>query len=269
MIDLTPEQLAAAKAGELDAVTAVIKATEERVIQLARRYATINGHVNADLAEELAQIGRIAVWRCLERYVEPYDVAMFFSYMDHTVSGTLSDARRSEQRPGVSQQAAKDFETAYRLAGGDPYEAQRLASTDAMGTRKMSPELAYAARLSWQGVDYLDAPVYDDDGGDTSTFAASVADKYGVNADLVEPSDIERVRRAETRERVHATLGRMGGQQRDILKGTFGISPAPLFGTENDDELAAYAGVARTQVRANRSKAKDRFRDLYPQGDQA
>lgn len=268
MIDLTPEQIASAKAGDLTATTAVIKATDERVVQLARKYATTGGYTNNDLAEELAQIGRIAVWRCLERFEEPYDVAMFFSFMDQTVSGTLSDARRAEQRHGVSQQAAKDFESALRQANGDPYEAQKFAASDAMGKRKMSPEMAYAARTSWQGQEYLDAPVYDGDGshnisGNPSNLGDLVENRFGVPADLIEPSDLEKERRAATRERVHGTLARMGQGQRDILKGTFGISPAPFFGTDNEDDLADYAGCARTQVRANRVKAKDRFRDLY------
>lgn len=273
MIDLTNEQIAAAKANDTDAVTAVIRATDERVVQLARKYATTSGTTNHDLAEELAQIGRVAVWQCIERF-NGTDVAQFFTYMDQTVSGTLSDARRAEQRQGVSQQAAKDFEAALRMAAGDPFEAQKLVASDAMGKRKMSPELAYAARLAWQGTEYLDSPVYDADGShnvgtDPATLGALIADSLGIPADLIEASDINRAQREVTRQRVHATLDRMGAGQRDILKGTFGIHPAPLFGTENEEDLADYAGCARTQVRANRVKAKGRFESLYLQGENA
>jgi RNA polymerase sigma factor (sigma-70 family) len=259
MIDLTNEQIAAAKANDTDAVTAVIRATDERVVQLARKYATTGGYTNADLAEELAQIGRVAVWECISRFAGE-DVAQFFTYMDSTVSGTLSDARRADQRHGVSSQAAKDFEAALRMAGGDPYEAQHLAASAAMGKRRMSPDMAHAARLSWQGEECLDAPARDAEG---TTLSALIDERYGVPADLVEPSDLERERRAATRDRVHDTLGRMGAGQRDILKGTFGISPAPYFGTDNEDDLADYAGCARSQVRANRVKAKARFEALY------
>lgn len=267
MIDLTNEQIAAAKANDTDAVTAVIRATDERVIQLARRYATTGGSTNLDLAEELAQIGRVAVWECISRF-SGEDVAQFFTYMDSTVSGTLSDARRADQRQGVSPSAAKDFETALRLAEGDPYEAQRLAASDAMGKRKMSPDMAQAARLSWTGHEYLDAPIAKAVGAhsaaeERSTLGSFVDERFGVPADLVEPSDLDRERRKATRERVHATLGQMGAGQRDILKGTFGISPAPFFGTDNEDDLADYAGCARAQVRANRVKAKARFEALY------
>lgn len=275
MIDLTPEQIAAAKGGDLTATTAVIRATEERVLQLARRHATTGGYTDNDLAEDLAQIGRIAVWECLERFEAPYDVAMFFVFMDSTVSGTLSNARRSTQRQGVTQQAAKDFETALRLSGGEPYEAEKFAATDGMGARKMSPEMAYAARMSWQGLDYLDAPYQPGNGsGERAggndrdvSLGEHLSSTYGVPDDLIEPEDIDAARRAATKERVHGTLAKMGQGQRDILKGTFGISPAPFFGTDNEDELADYARCARSQVRANRKKAKDRFRDLYPMGE--
>lgn len=258
MIDVTPEQIAAAKGNDIDAITAIVKATDERVQQLARKYATTSGRTDTDLAEDLAQIGRTAVWQCLERF-EGTDVAQFFTFMDRTVSGALSDARRAEQRQGVSVQAAKVFETALRMASGDPYEAQRIATTaEAMGDRKMSPEAAYAARLSWQGLEYLDAPVYDG-----MTLGAYIEETQGVSVDLLEPSDRERARRQAIREDVHTTLGHMGAQAANILRATYGVAPVGFYGTENDDALATDFGIVRDRVRGQRVKAKARFESLY------
>lgn len=69
MIDLTAQQIADAKANDLSAVSAVIQATEERVLQLAAKYATTGGKFDRDLSEDLAQTGRIAVWESIARFM--------------------------------------------------------------------------------------------------------------------------------------------------------------------------------------------------------
>lgn len=271
MIDLTFEQIAAAKSNDISAVTAVIEATEERVCQLARRYATNSGITNASLAEDFEQQGRIAVWEGIARF-DGESVAQFFTFIDTTVQGTLAKARRRETRQGVSEAAAYDFESALRQSAGDPFEAQRYAASDAMGARKMSPEMAYAARMSWQGVEYLDAPIYDADGSrgqissDAPALAHFVAETLAMPADLAEPSDYERERKRVIRERVHATLGRMGGQAATVLRATFGIDPVCFYGTENDAEMAEDFGWPRTAVKFARTKGKARFAELWLKG---
>jgi RNA polymerase sigma factor (sigma-70 family) len=270
MIDLTFEQIAAAKANELEAVTAVLAETEARVQQLARRYATVNGWLDADLMEDFAQIGRVAVWQAVARF-EGESVAQFFTYIDRTVSGVLADERRTETRQGVSEMAAKDFETALRMAGGDPYEAERLVTmAEAMGARRMSPEMAFAARLSWQGADRLDAPAGGEGGqdttlGDTLTYAGT----YGVPDDLITDRDRETARQREIKGYVHAALGKLGDRARNILKGTYGIDGAvPYFGNENEAEFCAFLGIPRqTDLRSQRSKAKARFAEVYLKGE--
>ena len=261
MIDLTEQQISDAKAHDLDAVTAVVQATEERVKQIARRTATTGGWTDQDLSEEYAQIGRIAVWEGLARFAGT-TVAEFFAFMDTTVKGALSDARKVETRPGVSRAVAAQFERALTMTNGDPYKAEKLSTTDALGARRMTPETAYAARLSWQGVEYLDAPA--GDAGDT--LGDRVAAELSMPADLVQPSDLEAARRRETAGRVHAVLDRMGAQQRHVLKATFGIAPVLYCGTENDDEIAEALGTNQAQVRTVRSQAKTRFRERYLAG---
>jgi RNA polymerase sigma factor (sigma-70 family) len=267
MIDLTPEQIAAAKANDLDAVTAVVQATEERVQQLARQYATTAGRVNADLAEELAQIGRIAVWESLSRF-NGHAVAQFFTFIDTTLKGVMSDARKVETRPGVSRSVAADFETALTMAGGDPYDAERVAASPAMGKRKMSPEMAYAARLSWQGVEYLDAPM-NGEGDETITLGETLADRVGLPDDLIEDADIESLRKREIRDRVRGIVGRMGAQRRYVLSGTYGLPFAPFYGEGHDAEMAEDLGVPRDRIKTVRSLAKTAFRKTWLAGAQS
>jgi RNA polymerase sigma factor (sigma-70 family) len=269
MIDLTPEQIAAAKANDIPATEAVCKATEERVTQLARQYATTGGRVNADLAEELAQIGRIAVWESLSRFAGT-SVAQFFTFVDTTIKGTMTDARKVETRPGVSRQAAADFERALSMAGGDPYEAEKVAQSAAMGARKMSREMAYAARLSWQGVEYLDAPMGGNADGDESvTLGEKIASSIGLTDDLIEDADIVSFRKRDIRDRVRAIVARMGEQRRYVLAGTYGLPFAPYYGEDHDAEMAADLGVPRTQIKAIRWHARDSFRKSWLKGANA
>jgi RNA polymerase sigma factor (sigma-70 family) len=262
VIALTEQQIADAKNNDLTAVTAVVEATEERVQQLARRYATGSGRTDLDLQEDLAQNGRVAVWEALGRF-NGQTVAEFFVFIDRTVQGVMSDARKVETRPGVTRSIASEFERALSIAGGDPFEAEKVAQSDVMGKKKLSPEMAYAARLSWQGVEYLDAPASSGDGEAYASLLDKVADRVGVSSDLVEPSDYAKVRRDETRDNVHTILDRMGRQQNDVLKATFGIDPVGLYGTENDDEIAADFGIERHRVRVIRSLGKTRFAKLW------
>ncbi|MET9602565.1 MULTISPECIES: sigma factor [Streptomyces] len=263
MIQLTEAQLSAAKANDIAAVTAVVEATEDRVNQLARKYATGRGRTDATLAEDLAQTGRIAVWECLSRF-SGTTVAEFFAYVDRTLKGVMSDTRKEETRPGVSRSVAAAFESALSQAGGDPYEAERLAVLpEVLGDRRLCAETAYAARLSWQGVEYLDAPLGQSEGAETFTLADALASKAEVPADLLEPSDFERERRNQTSVRVRRILARMGGHQETVLMALTGIVPVSYYGAEHDDELSADYGIPRSQVRIIRSKAKVRFAELW------
>jgi DNA-directed RNA polymerase specialized sigma24 family protein len=263
MIKLSMEQIADAKANDLSAVTAVIEATEERVQQLAYRHASIGGRIDQDLREDLAQIGRMNVWEAIKRF-EGTTVAEFFVFIDSTVDGQMSNERKRDTRQGVSRDTAARFEIALSAAEGDAYKAEKLAqTTEVMGRRPMSADRAYAARLAYQGVQYLDAPATGDSGEGFSTFGEMLADVVGVPVDLLEPSDFEKARRRETRDKVHATLDRMGFQARTVLKGMTGIDPVGFYGTEHDEELAADFGIPRDRIRTIRSLGRKRFAELY------
>jgi RNA polymerase sigma factor (sigma-70 family) len=266
MLNLTLEQITAAKNNDASAVAHVVNETEERVTQLARKYATTGGFTDYALMDDLAQEGRIELWKAIARF-EGVSVAQFFTFIDQTLKGVMSSQRRASTRHGVSEDVAKYFESALTLAHGDPYEAERIC-TDAeiMGKRRMSTEMAYAARLSWQGLDSIDTPATTDE-GDETTIGDRVHSTIGLPEDLIEPRDIETARQRETARNVHDALNKMGKKSADILRGTYGVSPAPMaFGTENEDLLADWVGMAKSLVRQNRSKAKTRFRDLYLKG---
>ncbi|MGW3229397.1 sigma-70 family RNA polymerase sigma factor [Kitasatospora sp. NPDC001095] len=267
MLNLTEDQITAAKANDLDAITAIVRETESLVTGAAHYYAKHQGEYCATRAEDLAQDGRVAVWRAIGRF-EGGTVEQFAAYIRRTIDKTISDARRAEMFEGLSPSAAKDFENALRHAGGDPYAAEHIATQDdVMGARRMSPELAYAARLSWQGLDYLSAPAGTDDEGEPRTLAVKLAEEIGVPADLVEPRDIENRRQAVIRDQVHRALGRLSDRQRTVLKAGHGISPVPLYRVAEDDaELAAEMDMTPYQVQQARTKGGKRFAELYTAG---
>ncbi len=269
MLNLTEAQITAAQNNDLGAIAAIISETEGLVTEAARRHSKFAGEDNATRAEDLAQEGRIAVWRALERF-EGTAVAQFAAFIRQTIEGAMSDARRAEVYAGLSASAAHDFEMAMRYAGGDPFEAEKVATrADVMGPRRMSAELANAARLSWQGLQYLDAPAGVDDQGEPVTLGAQLAEEIGLPADLVESGDIERHRRKVIRTQVHGTLGRMSERMAFVLKADHGISPVPRYGEDvPDSELAADMGVDAGQVRKVRYRAQERFSALYLAGAQ-
>ncbi|WP_030779290.1 sigma factor [Streptomyces sp. NRRL S-920] len=263
MISLSEAQLSAAKTNDLNAVTAVVQATEERIQQLAWKYATGSGRTDPSLTEDLAQIGRIAVWECLGRF-NGHTVAEFFAYVDRTLKGVMSDTRKEQTRQGVSRSVAAAFEAALSMADGNPYEAEHLVTDPAaMGDRRLSRDTAYAARLSWQGIECLDAPLGDGESGETLTLADRLAAQEEVPVDLLEPGDYDRDRRKRTSVRVRQTLARMSWDQSTVLMALTGIAPVSYYGSEHDDQLAADHGIARNMVRVTRSKAKDRFAEIW------
>jgi RNA polymerase sigma factor (sigma-70 family) len=286
MIDLTAEQISAAKANDLTAVTAVIEATEERVMQLARKYAANGAYVDDALVEDLAQVGRIAVWQAIGRF-EGKDVAQFFTFIDRTLNGALSDERRTLTRSGVSPQAVKDFETALTVAAGDPYEAQRLVCTaDVMGARKMSPELAYAARMAWQGATSIDHQFHSPKGSGyregnpesdkAMTPAQFLVSEIGIPEDLLTTADVVSARQREVRKTVHATLDKLSDRMSGVLRRDYGFRDVPHYtdGTKAsvgsaDEEMAADMGVTVYQLQQARTKGKARFRELYLKGANA
>lgn len=262
MNELTIETIRAAVANDMGAVTVVIAAFEPHIGRLAAKYATSGGRYDADRAEELAQAGRIALWERIREF-NGDSVGEFVSYMDKWLRGTMAGERREDAQSGVSRQTAWRFSKCLDVTGGDPYAAEREAvrPDGCLGTERMTPETAYAARLAWMGVAYLDAPEGSEHG---ATLGDRIADTYGVPDDLLEASDIDAARRRAVRTAVHATLDRMGRQAAFALRATYGIAPVPHM--ESDAEIGAALGIDPKRIRRIRSMGKDRFRELYLAG---
>ncbi|MFB6816283.1 hypothetical protein ACFCV8_17260 [Streptomyces sp. NPDC056347] len=269
MIRLTHTQIADAKNNDLDAISSVIRETEELVIARTHRFATNNGQIDRDLMDDLAQVGRIAVWESLGAFAgdEP---SQFMAHIDRSITRAMADTRREATRPGVSVYTAKRFEQALSLAAGDPYDAERIAASEEMEGEKLSPDLAYAARLSWLGLDSLDRPYNAGQFGDSYTLGDAIAREMNVPADLVDSADIASHRRRVIREQVHRSLGLLSERQRHVLKAAHGISPVPQYVPGADDaELGAELGATAYQVQQARTKGQKRFSELYRAGAQA
>ncbi|MEV7582215.1 sigma-70 family RNA polymerase sigma factor [Streptomyces erythrochromogenes] len=265
MTHFTAEQIAAAKENDIEAVAALIAETETLVQQRANEYAKRAGRVDADLADDLAQAGRIRIWECLAKF-DGDTPREFMSYIDKALHTAMSEQRRTIRRPGVSERTARDFELAITLAGGYPYDAVRIACTDEMGPRRMTRDRAYAALLSWLGTDSLDRPYNAGEFGQEFTLGDVVAAEVGVPSDLVESADHASASRKAVREQVHRTLGLLSDRQRHVLKADHGVAPVGFYGDGPDAVLAEDMGVTPYQVKQARVKGKGRFSELYQAG---
>jgi hypothetical protein len=160
---------------------------------------------------------------------------------------------------------AQEFETALRATSGDPYEAERYAASSAMGKRALSRETAYAARLSWQGLDSLDRPVSNSNHkGATLTLGDTIPEEF------VTSKDRENARQRAIRVAVHAAMKRLSPRASAILAGTYGIDDGhtPYFGTEFEADFAEFVGVANAKyLQAQRTKAHSRFEIVYLAGE--
>ncbi|MFD5644920.1 sigma factor [Streptomyces anulatus] len=271
MVELTDEQITAAKANDITAVTAIIEATEERVRQIAWPHATRVGTHDAALFEELIQVGRVAVWEALTRF-EGDTAAQFFAFMNSTVKGKLSDERRRQTRQGVSQSAAARFEMALSLCDGKPFDAEKYVADRAhMHDRAMSPELARAARLSWQGQEPLSMREGEICAGvDGSTRLSFLTSDVGVPDDLIEPRDVISAERRIVVDRVRETLDALPTQQEAALSSYYGIGDYPDFGAADDARgIAAVADVPVGAVESLLEHAHDAFRTAYLGGSVA
>ncbi|MER6365042.1 sigma factor [Kitasatospora sp. NPDC001527] len=267
MLNVTEIQISAAKENDLDAIAAIVRATEGIVAEAASRHSKFAGSEDRTRAEDLAQEGRVAVWRAVSRF-EGSTADQFAAYIRQTVEGAVTQARRAETWCGVTSRAAKDFELALRHAGGDPYAAERLAVlVDPMGDRKMSPDQARACRLAWQGLEYLDAPVATDGEGGPVTLGMVLAEELGMSSDLVTPSDRAAHRQEVIRGQVHRALGLLSDRMRHVLKADHGIAPVPQYGADvPDDVLATDMGLTPAQIQRARYCGQNRFSSLYLAG---
>lgn len=261
MIDITPEQIAAAVSGDGYAAESVIRAMDERIIQLARR-------IDADRAEDLAQEGRLSLWLAIPRF-EGDSPAQFFKYADSTLSRDMTKARRGDQREGVSRENAWLFEKALRMSGGDPMAAERLCSdSEVMGRRRMSPEMAETARHSWQGTLSLDAAIASPSCGGTEI---TIAGRLTYDDERQRVSEEEKAAKRAKVEAVRSTLDGLDPAYESVLSAEFGIGDYPYAIGRGDgawDELADAAGVPRSAVESVEGAAREAFALAYLGGAQ-
>jgi hypothetical protein len=195
-------------------------------------------------------------------------VAQFFAYVDRTLRGVMDDKRCEETRRGVSEDTAARFERCLSVCAGDPYAAQAEAvrRDGVLGNQRMSREMAYAARLSWQGVEYLDAPAPGINGGGDGGQHVTLGDRIAERAADHEPEygDSEGDRRSAVKRQVRTTLDKMGRQQAFVLRASYGIEPVGLL--DGDSAIAGELGIAEDRISVLRSKGKSRFRELYLAG---
>ncbi|MGW5019343.1 sigma-70 family RNA polymerase sigma factor [Streptomyces cacaoi] len=224
---LSAPQICAAKEGNPEAVTSLLKALEGLVRSRAAR-------IDSATAEDLAQVGREAAWLSLRRFAGT-DPAQFITFVDRTITGAMRDARKEWHRQGVSRAVAADFEKAVQLAEGDAYAAERIATTEAMGARKMSADMAFAARCSYQG----------------AVYAPERLSQLPCPSGPAEPE-------SPSAGRARLLLASLGAQQRRVLELTYGIGDA---GRSSDSEIATELGIDQSRVSAIRARAHARLRE--------
>lgn len=261
----------AAQNNDLEAIAAVVQATESRVSILARRAANRMGSSFAEHFEEFQQIGRIAVWDSLPRFAGD-NVDSFYAFIYSTVEAKLLDAVRSERNSGADKDAVHVFATMLELAEGDPFRAEKLVQTVPPKGRRLSADRAYAARLAWQGTESVDHYAankgQDDVTGDyfTMTLAEGLASTLGIPEDLITAADLSAAQREQRNALVRGVLETLGEQQREVLKYSFGIGGYLNFGhgdSGDDAALAEHMGLSVAQIRPARSKGLKAFAARY------
>lgn len=93
-LSLTSDQISGARNNNLGDITAVLAAMDHRIQWHANHYASTGGRIDRDLADDLAQDARFALWRAIERF-EGTEVPQFFSFADRTIR-----RRPRRQAPG-------------------------------------------------------------------------------------------------------------------------------------------------------------------------
>lgn len=267
--DLTMDVIHAAQAGDVAANRTIRDEFEGLIYSVARKAATTQDRVNEHQISDYQQDGWLALLEAVPRFRGEH-VGQFVSFVESSIKGQVADAHSREHRSGVSERTMTRFHKAIRLAteqGGDEYDAQAISSDrDLMKGDVLTPSLANAARMAYQGVDRLDRFVNAPD-SDPMTLGETLLSVIGLPEDLIEAQDISdamnRLERDHDREtlppQVHEILGQLGDTQRLLLCALTGIGDVSQYGTENDDELAADYNLNRKSLKVSRNKGKANF----------
>lgn len=197
MDTLTLAQIADAQRNDLDAITAVVQATESRVTSLAHDAASRMGTSYGEYLAEFTQTGRVAVWEAIKRF-DGTSVDSFYAFIYRTVDTVLMDTMRSERHGGADPDAVKVFASMLDEAEGDVHLAEKLSQTLPPKGKRLGAERAYAARIAWQGSVSIDKTSGDDETSLLHTLAVSdetpnvVRPKVGRGAALEALSVLER-----------------------------------------------------------------------------
>jgi RNA polymerase sigma factor (sigma-70 family) len=224
-MQITDTQFDAALDSDPEAITAILQAFDGMIRDRARR-------IDWRGTEDLAQVGRLALWRCLYSFDGP-TVAEFVAYAVRTITGAMMDAHCTARYVGVSRDMAKLWRSAVKRADGDFREAERLLTSGELAWR-MHPETVHTIRAAVRPPE----PLPDD-----------VAEEYPAAS-------------TESPTGAHARflLGSLGKQQRAVLEMSYGLGE---HGRVSDDEIGEALGINRTHVAAVRSRALKRLREMY------
>ncbi|MBO1333791.1 RNA polymerase sigma factor [Streptomyces sp. VRA16 Mangrove soil] len=226
-MSLDETQLRGALNGDPEATTAVLRALDGLIRARAQR-------IDRDSAEDLAQVGREALWLSLGRFTG--SAGQFITFAGRTVTGAMQDAHCAMRYPGISLDEAKLWRSAYKHANGNADEAQRLVCSGQLAWR-MSPETAKAVR-------------------------SAVRPPEALPEDPGAPAPVEPSADGSERSsgRVAWMLMSLGQQQRAVVQMTYGIGES---GRMTDEEIAETLGIPKAHVSAARSKAIRRLRDRW------
>ncbi|MGW0929584.1 sigma-70 family RNA polymerase sigma factor [Streptomyces sp. NPDC002644] len=261
MDTLTIQTVQAAQAKDLDAIGTIVREMEPRIEIIARKAAISN-----DQREEFMQVGRIAVWRALERFTGD-TMDNFYAFMFRTVETTIKDAARTEKNAGAAgadHKALTVFAAMMKLANDDETVAEQLCMTVPAPGKRLSRDRAHAARLAYAGTVSLDAGSAGIGDTDMSLGDTLISD-YGVPEDLIAASDLNAEEHDRKRKLVRAIINSMGDKGAHILRSRWGIAPANFLGrgTEADEILAEELNTKPATVRVLRNQAHKSFATRY------
>lgn len=160
------------------------------------------------------------------------------TYARSIAEAAIRDAQYSEWSTGADKDAMVTFARCLRLAGGNPYLAERLTQTLPEKGRRLGPDRAEAAKLAYVGALSLDAPGVDTDA--LSDEPSSAASKFPNSA------------------YVHRVLAWLSDLQREVL-----MHDAGMREHRSDEELARWLGTTARSVQDARRKGRKRFAALW------
>lgn len=162
---LTLDQIRAAQDNDLAGIRAVLNAMQSRINGIAsdaaRRLTVTNPSARNDLFEDFRQDAAVALFEALPLF-DGSSVDRFYGYMSTTITAELKRKVHAQRNTGVGVDALYIFKAMLERADGDPYLAAKLAQTVPPAKKRLSADMAEAARLSWAGTASLDMPTGED-----------------------------------------------------------------------------------------------------------